>query len=468
MNNLNNQDSINYGIIYTPNNLVNNILDLIPEKHFKEPNLKWLDIGAGNGAFSLNIFNRLNNNLSNKEHIIENMLYMIEIYPDHIKELKNLFSINANIIEQDFLALDTTKDNNYSNFDFIVGNPPYNINGKLKTPTNSNIKKTDDGKQVYVEFIKKSLNLLKPDGFLCCIIPSLWLKPDKAGLYNILTNKKIINLVCLSTSQTQKAFNYKAQTPTCYFLIQNTNITNTNITNITNTNITNTNITKNNKIINIYDYLNEKFIKYNLKPNFPIPINGINIINKLLEFTNAYGSLKIYKSSTSSKNSIFNNDFGEKSIHSNIKTTVLSNNNPTLVINYSNNAQQYSNEPKLIMAHKMYGFPYYDISGLYGISSRDNYIILEKDYNKNDLLQIQAFLSTKTGLFLFSTTNYRMRYLERYAFQFIPNINKIENFPNLLNVSREKRDDLIHSFFNFSQNEKIKIEKFHKNYNFFI
>ena len=65
------------------------------------------------------------------------MLYMVEIYPDHIKELKNLFSENANIIEQDFLAL----DNNYSNFDFIVGNPPYNINGKLKTPTNNNIKK---------------------------------------------------------------------------------------------------------------------------------------------------------------------------------------------------------------------------------------------------------------------------------------------------------------------------------------
>ena len=108
------------------------------------------------------------------------------------------------------------------------------ISSKLKTPTNSNIKKTDDGKQVYVEFIKKSLSLLKPDGFLACIIPSLWLKPDKAGLYDILTNKKIIKLVCLSTSQTQKAFNYKAQTPTCYFLIQNTDVT------------------KNNKIIQLY------------------------------------------------------------------------------------------------------------------------------------------------------------------------------------------------------------------------
>jgi 16S rRNA G966 N2-methylase RsmD len=449
MNNLNIEDIVNYGIIYTPNDLVNNILDLIPEKYFKNANLKWLDIGAGNGAFSLNIFNRLNKNLINKEHIIENMLYMIEIYPDHIKELKNLFTINANIIDQDFLALESI-NTNYLKFDFIVGNPPYNINGKLKTPTNSNIKKTDDGKQVYVEFIKKSLELLKPDGFLACILPSLWLKPDKAGLYNILTNKKIIKLVCLSTNQTQKAFNYKAQTPTCYFLIQNTNVE------------------ENNKIINIYDDLNKKFINYYLKPNFPIPINGINIINKLLKYTNIYGSLKVYKSSTTSKNSIFYNDFGENTKHSNVKTTILSNSNPKLVINYSNIKQQYNNEAKLIMAHKMYGFPYYDISGVYGISTRDNYIILEKDYNKNELLQIQAFLSTKTALFIFSTTNYRMRYLERYAFQFIPNINKIPNFPDLLNINMKTRDKLIQDFFNYSQSEREKIEKFSKNYNFFI
>ena len=116
----------------------------------------------------------------------------------------------------------------------------------------------------------------------------------------------------------------------------------------------------------------------------------------------------------------------------------------------------------------MYGFPYYDISGMYGISSRDNYIILEKDYNMRDLLIIQAFLSTKTGIFLFSTTNYRMRYLERYAFEFIPNINKIPNFPDILNKSRISKDELIYDFFSFSQNEREKIEKYIKNYNFFI
>ena len=37
-----------------------------------------------------------------------------------------------------------------------------------------------------------------------------------------------------------------------------------------------------------------------------------------------------------------------------------------------------NNEAKLILTHKMYGFPFYDISGIYGISARDNYVLLEK------------------------------------------------------------------------------------------
>ena len=65
--NLNNilikEDINNYGIVYTPNNLVNKILDLIPINYYRDPSLRWLDIGAGSGAFSINLYNRLFNNL---------------------------------------------------------------------------------------------------------------------------------------------------------------------------------------------------------------------------------------------------------------------------------------------------------------------------------------------------------------------------------------------------------------------
>ena len=458
----------NYGIVYTPSPLVDKILDLIPKHYYENPALKWLDVGAGNGAFSHNLFNRLTNNLAQtfpdmetrKNHIIKNMITMCEIYPPHIEKLREVFSQDANIITSDFLTLELS--NNFNLFDIIIGNPPYNINGALKTPTNKTLKKESDGKQIYVSFVNKSLTLLRKGGHLALIIPSLWLKPDKAGLYYSLlhSNFYIEKLHCLSTSETQKAFLYKAQTPTCFFygrLKENHN-TQVEIS------------------LCIYDKIYNQYVGHFLRPNYPIPSNGINIINKLLHYVDKVGHLKVYKSNSPPKNSQFNTNANTNTntnantnnSHPNIQTTRLDNKTPRLIINYSNNIQHYANQPKLILAHKMYGFPYLDSSGIYGISSRDNYIITSNDYSVDELQQIQAFLSTKIALFIFSTTNYRMRYLERYAFQYIPNITKLKEFPNLLKLNSISREKLIINFFNFSQIEKEFIEKNFKNYNYFI
>ena len=461
---LSKEDKNNYGIVYTPNSLVDKILDLIPLEYYKNPALKWLDIGAGNGAFSLNLYNRLMTNLSNtipnnetrKAHILENMIYMCEIYIPHINKLETLFSHKTNIIKSDFLSLNANEVLNANElFNIIIGNPPYNINGALKTPTNNSLKKTEDGKQVYVEFVKKSLVLLKENGLLALIIPALWMKPDKAGLYNILVNNNftINHLHCLSTTETQKEFLYQAQTPTCFFCGTNGKVLP-------------------NKTIPIYDKIHKTYINYVLLPNYPIPTHGINIINKLLYYVEQVGYLKVYKSNSPPKKSIFQNlatnNINISGTILNIKTTNLSNKTPLLIKNYSNILQHYANIPKLILAHKMYGFPYLDSSGNYGISSRDNYILTINDYSLEELKQIQAFLSTKFALFIFSTTNYRMRYLEKYAFLFLPNITKIKNFPNLLNLNQIQRDKLIINFFNLSELEEIVINNSLHNYNHFI
>lgn len=450
------EDRNNYGIVYTPNSLVDKILDLIPKEHYQNPELRWLDIGAGNGAFSLNLFQRLLNDLSSvipnietrKTHIIENMITMCEIYPPHIEKLKSLFH-KANIITSDFLFLLT----NLSKFDIIIGNPPYNINGQQKTPTNKSLKKSNDGKQAYVAFINKSLSMLNDNGILSLIVPTLWMKPDKAGLYDTLINNNfsIKKLSCLSTSESQKEFLYQAQTPTCFFYGQKG---------------------KRLSSIPIYDKIHQKYIDYFIRPNYPIPTHGINIINKLLYYVDQIGHLKVYKSNNEKKNSLTdkkNSILLEKNtIFENIKTVNLSKKTPFLITNYSNVKQAFSNQPKLVLAHKMYGFPYLDISGIYGISSRDNYIISSNDYSVKELQQIQAFLSTKTALFIFSTTNYRMRYLERYAFQFLPNITKIPNFPNLTNLDLLARDKALSNFFDFEEIEETVINNSFANYNFFL
>ena len=342
-----------------------------------------------------------------------------------------------------FFLIDKTYD---KTFDIIIGNPPYNY-GTIKTPTNAILDKKIDGKSIWQNFIIRSLELLKDNGFLSLIVPSIWLKPDKKGIYKLLTQYKILKLRCFSNSETNKLFNYQAQTPTCFFLIQKT-------------------LTNNNDIL-IYDQIYNMYISYNLLHNYPIPLSNISIINKFLYFVKKYGNIKIYKTNSPSIKCDFSTNYSIYYPYKNVCTCILEGSDrliPELLENYSNIPNYGHTIPKLILAHKMYGFPFFDYEGCLGIASRDNYII--KDYSLSQLKNIQKFLSTKTILFLYNATTYRMKYLERYIFQFIPDISKISFFNNLSNNVYE-RDCLISKFFNLSDIEFDFIQNNVKNYKFF-
>ena len=436
-----------YGIVYTPFNLVEQIIDLIPNYVFKKLDNKWLDAGSGFGNFSVIIYEKLikNNNLSElselSNHILEDMLFFAEICDNHKKYLNKLFG-NINIFNN---FLDINEEyNNY--FDIIVGNPPYNY-GKIKTPTNIEIKKVDDGKTVWHQFIIKSLDLLKPNGYLTMIVPAIWLKPDKAGIYKLLTQYQILKLHCFSNSETNKLFNYEAQTPTCFFLLKKT-----------------LSIDKN---IFIYDQMYKMYILYNLQLNYPIPMFNISILNKLLYFVKKYGYLKVHKSNTPSIFCDFSTNYSKFYSFKGITSCILTGNDkliPELVINYSNIPTTDYGISKIILAHKMYGFPYFDISGDFGVSSRDNYII--KDYTCEQLNNISLFLSTKIISYLYNSTSYRMKYLEKYIFNFIPDITKIESLNNLPQ-DPDNREKVICNFFNLSIIERENIKNKFKNYKFF-
>ncbi len=50
----------------------------------------------------------------------------------------------------------------------------------------------------------------------------------------------------------------------------------------------------------------------------------------------------------------------------------------------------------------------------------------------NEFEQLKQFLSTNLALLIFETTRYRMKYLERYAFEYIPDITKLKDFPEII------------------------------------
>ena len=215
-----NQD-IFYGEVNTPLSFVELMLSTIPQDKFSNPDLKWLDPCCGSGNFTIVLYFKLLNGLENiipdieerKQHIINNMIYMVEIQPDNIKILFTIFGKSANIYSNDFLNFE------HENFDIIIGNPPFNCGGQIKVPTSSNNKK-NDGKTVWPEFVFKSVSLLKNEtGILCFFIPSIWLKPDKKNMYNYILQYKVEWLNCFSNTQTNKIFKGRAQTPSCFFTL---------------------------------------------------------------------------------------------------------------------------------------------------------------------------------------------------------------------------------------------------------
>ncbi len=439
-----------YGEVFTPFSLIDKIISLIPIENFKNKNKKWLDIGAGSGYFSIflyfKLFENLNSQFKNldecKEHIINNMIYMVEIQENNYELLRELFGEKANIINDDFINYNF---DNYTikEFDYIIGNPPFNCNGMKKVPTNNNVKKKNDGKTIWIDFLKKSISILKKEGLLNIIIPSIWLKPDKEKIYGYLLQYKINYLHCLNNTETNKIFKGNAQTPSCYFLLEKIETDN---------------------FISIWDNDTNKYINYcynTLHNNsLPIPLKCQSIINKLQPFLK-YGTLPVFKTNLPSSKTLFSLHKENKYPHKNISTCLIKNSIPEFVLNYSNMKCPFSDKKKLILANKMYGIPYIDYNGEYGISNRDNYIILEDDKSINELEIIKTFLSTQTVLYLFDSTRYRMAYLEKYIFELIPDITLLPNFPENIN------DDTIALYFNFDEREKSIINNYKKNIKFF-
>jgi tRNA1(Val) A37 N6-methylase TrmN6 len=441
-------DKLEYGEIYTPFTLIDQMLNIFAPAVFTDPKKTWLDVGAGQGYFSMRLFARLNKGLAlllpneteRKTHIVQNMLYMSELKASNVTALKEMFGDKANIISGDFCTYDVCG----KTYDYIIGNPPYNSRGMKKVPTNKERSKSQDGVTLWTTFIRKSLTLLKlTTGQMCMIIPSIWLKPDKSQIHQYLTRYKIEKMHCFSNSETNAIFKGEAQTPTCFFLLTNVPSDNT---------------------IQLYDTQRKAYVTFPHTTGNPIPLFGSHLIQKLQPWLKKAGALKVQKTNMPAKKSQFTTQpYTTDYPYMNITTCVLAGLQPELLLNYSDIPQTFHGIKKLVLAHKMYGFPYWDKHGTYGISNRDNYVILQK--TDQEFEQLTAFLSTKFVLYLFEATRYRMKYLEKYAFEFIPDITRLVGFP----AANEITDESVALFFGLDEEDKKHIQSLHKkNYERFV
>ena len=205
-----------FGEVFTPKELIEEMMNKLREidpSVFKNPHLRWLDPANGTGNFPMVVFEMLNDGLKDynkedldlrdektrKNHIIKNMLYMVELQPDNVLVSQKIFGKDANIFCGSFLPKkegdspiwlgffkDTKTGVPIEKFDIIMGNPPYQQKNSKGQTINSN-------KKLYADFIGKSLDVIKNNGYLLFVIPNNFFSGKNNKFYtNIIQNELLV------------------------------------------------------------------------------------------------------------------------------------------------------------------------------------------------------------------------------------------------------------------------------------
>lgn len=214
-----------YGEVFTSPILINKILDLFPNNVWSNSKLTWLDPSVGAGFFMICVYMRLmdglkkweSNEKKRSKHIIENMLYMVELNRKNCNICKSIFGPNLNIICGDFLADINFKRRHDISFDCIVGNPPFQDDYGLSESG----KRINGGKsKLYERIFLKSFNMLTNGGYLSFIVPDNIFSGNGSQSYKTLIQNHI---PFVSFNPSNQSFFHKIQQPVCYFILHKDN-----------------------------------------------------------------------------------------------------------------------------------------------------------------------------------------------------------------------------------------------------
>jgi hypothetical protein len=220
------------GEVFTPMKLVNEMLDVLSKDVWKNKDLKWLDPAAGMGNFPVAVYMRLMDGLktvipneeNRRKHILEKMLYMVELDKANVFMMKKIFcgaTYKLNIFEGSFINYKKIKDNEVvidykeviidNKYDIILGNPPFQYKeDKLQAQS------------IWRFFVERSYRLLEKDGYILMIHPSGWrdIGGRERGIFDFMKAHNLIYLNMKDFKTGKKIFD--VGTNFDYYLVQNT------------------------------------------------------------------------------------------------------------------------------------------------------------------------------------------------------------------------------------------------------
>ena len=383
-----------FGEVFTPVSMIETLFSGFPKNIWKKSSNTWLDPAGGIGNFPLVLFfflmdgikSEIPNDTKRAKHIIEKMIFIAEINQNNVNICKKIFkticpSAVPNIHTGDFLKLDTQSIKWPNNFNFIIGNPPYNIGGTG----------LEGLKRTHIIFTEHSLKLLDKNGYLAFICPPSY-RESNTPMNKLFQDADghFVFIKIYGAQDTAKLFHIQGRVDA--FIYQKDTKGTTKIDDEYNIITPNVNIDLNRHI-----------------PNF-----GFSVFTKLYERINKLGHIKAFRNTEMS--SIKSNTFGCNGRNKILHLIVEKGKRVFRTVK----KHTLASTPKLLINGLGVPYVYYDSKGEYG-PSQSPIIILKPSKNTVNLTKSKFFSFIAWGLRLTGNNNLP------YLFNAIPNISKENN-----------------------------------------
>ena len=442
------------GEVFTPMYLINEMLDNL-DKHyikehgrsiFTEKDFRWLDPASGMGNFPIAVYLKLTEGLKaqipigedRKKHILENMLYMSELNKKNVFICRQIFDIGGqyalNLYEGDTLELDIVSvwGLQHNCFDVILGNPPYNKGG-IRSCTGNQL--GDKNITIWPQFIRKSLEWLKPGGFLAFINPLSWLKKSHS-LHATILEKHVIWLKLWDCVKSLACIN--GEIPISLYILQNKSNDSNKKTAIIGE------IQKRKIYTKTTEYLN---------PKYSIPLAFHRIFRKLVEFIETRNLQLEYKTKTikSSGTKVkIPTDYTFDDMWA-VDTYTI---NEGLMVKRAIDQHPDANKRKIIVANKASFTGAFIDEGSLSLTGNHKFYILG-----NNLELVKKILDFKIMNIIQHCCKYGQDFLEKEVCNYIPDIRKLgvvditeDDFYRLVGLTRHE----INQIKNQSSNDALE------------
>jgi hypothetical protein len=382
------------GEVFTPPLLINDMLNkletIVPDI-WSNGRWRFLDPAAGIGNFPALIYARLMVGLigefpdvvARKRHILQNMLFMCELNPENAQICSRLFSGCPHIHCGDFLSFDPSVAWSITQFDVIVGNPPYNAprNGRA----NGNI--------LYPRFIERCAPLLKNGGYQVMVHPGMWRKPGNR-LHDLMFGRRIHYLEIHTSNEGRILFG--ASTRYEWYILQNDEREHDS-----------------DHSLSVIHFDDGSFLHLSISARgIPfLPNHGLSIIEKVCAKSHEVGAMNVRRGKTSSIHCIAEPTLAHR--YPNVNST-----NITIgtVLKFSArvNPDQYAQ--KVIFANNGNILPRYD-SGYFGTTEQG---LTQLVSSREEGINLCRFLQSRVMQYIVGACKWSMFRTEYEMFAYIP------------------------------------------------